>query len=102
MLFYRYNIFSIAPNHKKTFHLLTQVSGVSLVPQADNPLPRLLVAKDIWRRALQAGMTSQPSAELHDRQYQLDLMQWSLSTGKDCWGVLTCFFEIEWHIKRLY
>ena len=43
---------------------------------------RLLVDKDIYRRALQAGVTSHPGADVEDRQYQLDVVGWSLSTGR--------------------
>jgi len=60
-----------------------QVEALSLLPNADNPLPRVVVEKDIYRRALHAGITSQLGSEVEDRQYQLDMRGLSLSTGKD-------------------
>ena len=52
-------------------------------PQADNPLPRYPIRKDLWQRAVQLGVTSQPGSALLDRQYQIDLSGLSVSTG--CW-----------------
>ena len=60
---------------------LLQVSSLQLVPQADNPLPRLVVDRDVYRRAVQAGITSQPGSEVEDRQYQLDIGGLSLGSG---------------------
>ena len=62
--------------------LVFELLGLSLLPQADNPLPRLVVDGDIYRRAMQAGLTSHPGADVEDRQYQLDVVGWSLSTGQ--------------------
>lgn len=60
-----------------------QVEALSLLPSADNPLPRVVVEKDVYRRALHAGITTQLGSEVEDRQYQLDMRGLSLSTGKD-------------------
>ncbi|CAH1247692.1 VPS13B [Branchiostoma lanceolatum] len=53
--------------------LLLHVNSVSLTPQADNPLPRLVVRKDVYRRAVHAGKMQTPGSEVEDRQYQLDV-----------------------------
>lgn len=58
-----------------------QLGSLTIVPQAINPLPRLVVNKELYARAVQSGSTSQPASELEDRQYQLDLRGLSLSTG---------------------
>ena len=58
-----------------------QVQSLSLAPNADNPLPRVVVERDVYRQALHAGITSQPGSEVEDRQYQLDMRGLSLSTG---------------------
>ncbi|CAH1773157.1 unnamed protein product [Owenia fusiformis] len=60
-----------------------QLNTVSVVPQADNPLPRVIVNKDVYRRALHAGLTIQNGSDVEDRQYQLDISGLSLCTG--CW-----------------
>ncbi|KAI8506006.1 Vacuolar protein sorting-associated protein 13B [Branchiostoma belcheri] len=53
--------------------MLLHVNSVSLTPQADNPLPRLVVRKDMYRRAVHAGKMQTPGSEVEDRQYQLDV-----------------------------
>nr|XP_002741992.1 PREDICTED: vacuolar protein sorting-associated protein 13B-like [Saccoglossus kowalevskii] len=58
--------------------VLMQVSSVSLVPHADNPLSRLVLKKDIYRHAMHAGILQQPGSEVEDRQYQLDISGMSL------------------------
>ena len=60
---------------------LLQVASVCLVPQADNPLPRVITNKDVFRRAVHAGIIHQAGSEVEDRQYQLDVCGLSLSTG---------------------
>ncbi len=44
--------------------LVMQVLSVSLTSQADNPLPRVIVNKDLYRKAVNSGRTSQPGSEL--------------------------------------
>ena len=61
---------------------IVQLRALTLTPQADNPLPRVVVEKDLYRRAIHAGMVYQPGSEVEDRQYQLDMVGLSLSTGK--------------------
>lgn len=63
---------------------IVQFGSLTVVPQAVNPLPRLVVNKDLYARAMQAGITNQPGSDIEDRQYQLDLLGFSLSTG--CWS----------------
>ena len=60
-----------------------QVIGLTLSPQADNPLPRIVIEKDIYRRALHAGITSLPGSEVEDRQYQLDVCGLGFCTGSE-------------------
>ena len=60
-----------------------QVQSLSLAPNADNPLPRVVVEREVYRQALHAGITSQLGSEVEDRQYQLDMRGLSLSTGND-------------------
>ncbi|XP_035658997.1 vacuolar protein sorting-associated protein 13B-like isoform X1 [Branchiostoma floridae] len=61
--------------------LLLHVNSVSLTPQADNPLPRLVVRKDMYRRAVHAGKMQTPGSEVEDRQYQLDVNGLGLCSG---------------------
>ena len=63
--------------------LYLQIQSIAISPHADNPLPRNPVKKDLWQRAVQLGVTSQPGSALLDRQYQIDVSGFSLSTG--CW-----------------
>ena len=60
-----------------------QVQSLSLAPNADNPLPRVVVEREVYRQALHAGITSQLGSEVEDRQYQLDMRGLSLSTGNN-------------------
>ncbi len=57
--------------------MMIQVLSVTLTSQADNPLPRVVLNKELYRKAVTAGLTNQPGADMEDRQYQLDI------TGKD-------------------
>ncbi|XP_063958387.1 intermembrane lipid transfer protein VPS13B-like [Lytechinus pictus] len=60
---------------------LFQISQISLVPYADNPLQRLVVKQDTYRKATVAGITQQPGSEVEDRQYQLDVNGISLNVA---------------------
>ena len=53
--------------------IMIQALSVTLTSQADNPLPRVVLNKDLYRRAVSAGLTNQPGSEMEDRQYQLDI-----------------------------
>jgi vacuolar protein sorting-associated protein 13B len=61
---------------------LLQVGALALTPHADNPLPRIVVEREMYREAVHAGVTSQIGAQIEDRQYQLDITALSLSTGE--------------------
>ena len=52
---------------------MVQVLSLTLTSQADNPLPRVVLSKDLYRKALSASLTRQPGSEMEDRQYQLDI-----------------------------
>ena len=65
-----------------SFRLVLQVGVVTLAPQADNPLPRVVIHKDLYHRALKAGITNHPGSDVEDRQYQLDIAGLSLATGR--------------------
>ena len=52
---------------------MIQVLSVTLTSQADNPLPRVVLNKDLYRKAVSTGLTTQPGSEMEDRQYQLDI-----------------------------
>ena len=60
---------------------MLQIESFSLVPVADNPLPRVVVEKEVYREALRAGVTSQTGSEVEDRQYQMDINGLGLSSG---------------------
>ena len=53
--------------------IMIQVLSVTLTSQADNPLPHVVLNKDLYRKAVSTGLTSQPGSEMEDRQYQLDI-----------------------------
>ncbi|KDR22947.1 Vacuolar protein sorting-associated protein 13B [Zootermopsis nevadensis] len=60
---------------------LLQVEAISLTPQADNPLGRIVVRSDIYHMAEQTRMLCVPGSEVEDRQYQLDIKGFSVNTG---------------------
>ncbi|XP_071944934.1 intermembrane lipid transfer protein VPS13B-like [Antedon mediterranea] len=59
---------------------LTHVKSISLTPNVDNPLQRMVLKQEIYRKAMHAGITQQPGSEVEDRQYQLDINAVSLCT----------------------
>lgn len=61
---------------------LLQFSSLSLNPQAENPLSRCVMEKELYRRALHAGVTQHPGSQLEDRQYQLDVKALTFCSGK--------------------
>jgi hypothetical protein len=62
--------------------LIVEIASLSVNPQPMNPLPRNVVAKGLYRRAVHCGIVQVPGSEVEDRQYQVDLNRWSLSSGK--------------------
>ncbi|XP_033123358.1 vacuolar protein sorting-associated protein 13B-like [Anneissia japonica] len=59
---------------------LAHVKSISLTPNVDNPLQRMILKQEIYRKAMHAGITQQPGSEVEDRQYQLDINAVSLCT----------------------
>ena len=55
---------------------------MTMSPNADNPLPRYAVNKELYQQAVQLGITSESGAALADRQYQLDVNGFSVLSGK--------------------
>ncbi|XP_027287303.1 vacuolar protein sorting-associated protein 13B isoform X4 [Cricetulus griseus] len=66
--------------------LVLKVGSVAMAPQADNPLGRPVLRKDIYQRALNLGILRDPGSEIEDRQYQIDLQ--SINIGTAQWSQL--------------
>ncbi|XP_076064236.1 vacuolar protein sorting 13B isoform X2 [Oratosquilla oratoria] len=60
---------------------LLQLDSVLVTPQVDNPLSRIMIRQDIYRMAEQARILGVPGSEVEDRQYQIDFIGFSISTG---------------------
>ncbi|XP_066547149.1 intermembrane lipid transfer protein VPS13B isoform X2 [Amia ocellicauda] len=71
---------------KKEDTLVLKIGSVSMAPQADNPLSRTALRKDIYQRALNLGILRDPGSEVEDRQYQIDLQ--SINIGTAHWDQL--------------
>lgn len=61
---------------------LVQLDSVVITPQVDNPLSRIMIRPDIFHMAERARILGVPGSEVEDRQYQIDLLGFSTSTGK--------------------
>ena len=59
-----------------------QVQSVTVIPHADNPLPRYAVEQALYQQAVRAGVTQDSGAALADRQYQVDVRGLTLATGE--------------------
>ncbi|XP_062915876.1 intermembrane lipid transfer protein VPS13B-like isoform X2 [Mobula hypostoma] len=66
--------------------LVVKIGSVSMAPQADNPLGRTVLRKDIYQKALNLGILRDPGSEVEDRQYQVDLQ--SITIGTALWDQL--------------
>uniref|UniRef100_A0AAR2LI31 Vacuolar protein sorting 13 homolog B n=1 Tax=Pygocentrus nattereri TaxID=42514 RepID=A0AAR2LI31_PYGNA len=66
--------------------LVLKIGSVSMAPQADNPLNRTILRKDIYQRAMNMGVLRDPGSEVEDRQYQINLQ--SISVGTALWEQL--------------
>ncbi|XP_068017257.1 intermembrane lipid transfer protein VPS13B isoform X4 [Melanerpes formicivorus] len=66
--------------------LVLKIGSVSMAPQADNPLSRAVLRKDIYQKALNLGILRDPGSEVEDRQYQIDLQ--SINIGTAHWNQL--------------
>ncbi|KAG8570401.1 hypothetical protein GDO81_011258 [Engystomops pustulosus] len=62
--------------------LVLKIASVSMAPQADNPLSRSVLRKDIYQRALNLGILRDPGSEVEDRQYQIDLQSINIGTAQ--------------------
>ncbi|XP_063307280.1 intermembrane lipid transfer protein VPS13B isoform X1 [Pelobates fuscus] len=62
--------------------LVLKIGSVSMAPQADNPLSRSVLRKDIYQRALNLGILKDPGSEVEDRQYQIDLQSINIGTAQ--------------------
>uniref|UniRef100_A0A9J8BQX9 Vacuolar protein sorting 13 homolog B n=1 Tax=Cyprinus carpio carpio TaxID=630221 RepID=A0A9J8BQX9_CYPCA len=67
--------------HRKEDTVVLKIGSVSVAPQADNPLPRSVLRKDIYQRALNLGVLRDPGSEVEDRQYQIDLQCINVGTA---------------------
>ncbi|XP_074538884.1 intermembrane lipid transfer protein VPS13B isoform X2 [Halichoeres trimaculatus] len=74
------------PHVKKEDTLVLKLGSLSMAPQADNPLTRTVLRKDIYQRALNLGILRDPGSEVEDRQYQIDLQ--SINIGTTQWEQL--------------
>ncbi|XP_016053964.1 PREDICTED: vacuolar protein sorting-associated protein 13B isoform X3 [Miniopterus natalensis] len=66
--------------------MVLKIGSVAMAPQADNPLGRSVLRKDIYQRALNLGILRDPGSEIEDRQYQIDLQ--SINIGTAQWNQL--------------
>ncbi|XP_027872491.1 vacuolar protein sorting-associated protein 13B isoform X1 [Xiphophorus couchianus] len=73
-------------SEKKEDTLVLKLGSLSMAPQADNPLTRTVLRKDIYQRALNLGILRDPGSEVEDRQYQIDLQ--SINIGTALWEQL--------------
>lgn len=62
--------------------VVLKIGSVSVAPQADNPLPRSVLRKDLYQRALNLGVLRDPGSEVEDRQYQIDLQSINMGTAQ--------------------
>ncbi|XP_041797507.1 vacuolar protein sorting-associated protein 13B-like isoform X1 [Chelmon rostratus] len=69
------------PHLKKEDTLVLKLGSLSMAPQADNPLTRTVLRKDIYQRALNLGILRDPGSEVEDRQYQVDLQSINIGTA---------------------
>ncbi|KAF6100004.1 hypothetical protein HJG60_011720 [Phyllostomus discolor] len=62
--------------------LVLKIGSVAMAPQADNPLGRSVLRKDLYQRALNLGILRDPGSEIEDRQYQIDLQSINIGTAQ--------------------
>ncbi|XP_028280371.1 vacuolar protein sorting-associated protein 13B isoform X2 [Parambassis ranga] len=67
---------------KKEDTLVLKLGSLSMAPQADNPLTRTVLRKDIYQHALNLGILRDPGSEVEDRQYQVDLQSINIGTAQ--------------------
>ncbi|XP_049585798.1 intermembrane lipid transfer protein VPS13B isoform X1 [Syngnathus scovelli] len=62
--------------------LVLKLGSLSMAPQADNPLTRTVLRKDLYQRASNLGILRDPGSEVEDRQYQVDLQSINIGTAQ--------------------
>uniref|UniRef100_UPI0037E89457 intermembrane lipid transfer protein VPS13B-like isoform X1 n=1 Tax=Semicossyphus pulcher TaxID=241346 RepID=UPI0037E89457 len=72
----------VNPHMKKEDTLVLKLGSLGMAPQADNPLTRTVLRKDIYQRALNLGILRDPGSEVEDRQYQVDLQSINIGTAQ--------------------
>ncbi|KAM9723999.1 intermembrane lipid transfer protein VPS13B isoform 3-T3 [Menidia menidia] len=72
---------SVDSSEKKEDTLVLKLGSLSMAPQADNPLTRTVLRKDIYQHALNLGILRDPGSEVEDRQYQVDLQSINIGTA---------------------
>ncbi|XP_024917375.1 vacuolar protein sorting-associated protein 13B isoform X2 [Cynoglossus semilaevis] len=70
------------PPVKQEDTLVLKMGSLSMAPQADNPLSRTVLRKDIYQRALNLGILRDPGSEVEDRQYQVDIQSVTIGTAQ--------------------
>nr|XP_053626537.1 intermembrane lipid transfer protein VPS13B-like [Cherax quadricarinatus] len=60
---------------------LVQLDSILITPQVDNPLSRIMIRSDIFHMAERARILGVPGSQVEDRQYQIDILGFSVSTG---------------------
>ncbi|KAK3850769.1 hypothetical protein Pcinc_042542 [Petrolisthes cinctipes] len=81
---------STSSTHTSSLHnfFVVEIDSVVVTPQVDNPLSRIMIRSDIFHTAERARILGIPGSQVEDRQYQIDLLGFSVSTG--CWWELVC------------
>lgn len=59
-----------------------EISSIKVTPRATNPLSRIVVDEELYKRAVRASITLYPGSDIEDRQYQLDFCGVSLICGR--------------------
>ncbi|CAD5116322.1 DgyrCDS5226 [Dimorphilus gyrociliatus] len=59
-----------------------EISSIKVTPRATNPLSRIVVNEELYKRAVRASITLYPGSDIEDRQYQLDFSGVSLMCGR--------------------
>uniref|UniRef100_A0A3Q1CBY2 Vacuolar protein sorting 13 homolog B n=1 Tax=Amphiprion ocellaris TaxID=80972 RepID=A0A3Q1CBY2_AMPOC len=73
---------TVDPQVKKEDTVVLKLGSLGMAPQADNPLTRTVLRKDIYQRALNLGILRDPGSEVEDRQYQIDLQSINIGTAQ--------------------
>ena len=74
---------------------LVQLDSTMITPQVDNPLSRIMIRSDIFHMAERARILGVPGSEVEDRQYQIDLLGFSVSTGNVKMNMLFSWYHMK-------